>query len=440
MPNELSDVLAQLAAEKVVKDAAHAVDAAQLRAQFDTSAARAFFTQLAIHLAVKPDPSIETACVDGKTIRYNPAFIASLTANEVHGVIIGHEPAHCSLQHITRGMGFDCDECRAISSDLEVNALCQEAGFTLPAGCVLPGVGLFKDFPPEDSFEIHYAKLHARHKGGKKGKKPGDEQGDGDDDNDNGLPRIFKPGKDANGKPTKPRPGDIFLPGDFMPAKDDAQAQQIEAEWRGKIAAAAQEIDRKMAAGKLKGDLPGSLKAWISGVLHPKAHWRETLREFTVQTLRKKHENDWSRPSRRGLAAGLYLPRHRGEELGELVIAIDTSGSVSDELLVEFAKELQGVIDCEPCKAQIIYCDAAINHVDSWEPSDGPIEFRAVGRGGTDFRPVWKHIRENELDPACCIYLTDGEGCYGDEPPYPVLWALSQPYDVPWGKKIVIES
>ena len=140
MPNELEDVLAQLAAEKVAKDAAGMVDAAQMRAQFDTSAARAFFTQLAIQLAVKPDPSVETACVDGKTIRYNPAFIASLTANEVHGVMVGHEPAHCSLQHITRGMGFDCDECRAIASDLEVNALCQEAGFTLPAGAVLPAV------------------------------------------------------------------------------------------------------------------------------------------------------------------------------------------------------------------------------------------------------------------------------------------------------------
>ena len=421
MQNELTDVLDRLKAEKVAKDAAGAVDNAQLRAMFDTSAARAFFTQLAIRLAIKPDPSIETADVDGKTIRYNPGFIASLTPEEVHGVMVGHEPGHCHLMHLVRGMGMECNECRQKAADLENNELCKQAGFILPSSAIYAGRGEFHDCPLGDSFEQHYARLHAKHQQG-----GGDKTGDGD----------------QQGKPSQD-PGKC---GSFTPAKDAAQAEQMEAEWRGKIAAAAQEIGRKMAEGKLKGDLPGKLRRWIDSVLHPRPHWRETLRDFVTTTLRKHNENDWARPSRRGLAAGLYLPRKRGEELGHLVIHNDCSGS-TQAWQETFANEVAGVLACEPCRATVLYGDVKLQGEPvEWTPDDGPFTMEVRGGGGTCHRHLERWVREYQYqgddELVAVIALTDGETTWPEDYGVPTLWVITPDgrTDIPFGHVVKMEA
>ena len=415
MPNSTSEVFDRLAAEKINKAAFAAVDRAQMRASLDQSAARAFFCQLALSLEVKPDPSVETADVDGKTIRYNPAFISSLKPDEVHGVLIGHEPGHPALLHNVRGIGMECNECRQIAADLELNStMVRPAGFVLPPGVIYAGEGQYRDCPASDTFEEHYARLHARHK-----------QGGGQ-----GQP---KPGQ--GGSQPSQDPGKC---GSFSPVKDEAQAQQMEAEWRGKIAAAAQDVGRRMQEGKLKGDLPGVMQRWIDAVLNPKPHWRETLRDFTTQSLRKKHDNDWSRQSRRGLAAGLYLPRHKGEELGEIVVAVDVSGSIDQDTLNEFASELSAIVACDPCKVVIVYCDAEIQRVDEWQTDDGPLSLTVCGGGGTSHEPIWAWLKEHDGEPVCVICLSDGYTDFGDAPAIPVLWCLTTDVNPPFGRVVRI--
>jgi predicted metal-dependent peptidase len=74
----------------------------------------------------------------------------------------------------------------------------------------------------------------------------------------------------------------------------------------------------------------------------------------------------------------------------------------------------------------VVYCDAAVQRVDSYLPGD-LIEFDPVGRGGTKFAPAFEWLKENEPDISVAVYVTDLDvysGDFGDEPPFPVLWAV----------------
>ena len=76
-------------------------------------------------------------------------------------------------------------------------------------------------------------------------------------------------------------------------------------------------------------------------------------------------------------AQGLYLPSRTSEGAGEIAVAIDTSGSIGQKELDEFASEVQGIIkDVRPSKLYVIYCDAQINHVDTFAPEDDVFSVR----------------------------------------------------------------
>jgi predicted metal-dependent peptidase len=123
------------------------------------------------------------------------------------------------------------------------------------------------------------------------------------------------------------------------------------------------------------------------------------------------------------------------------VVAVDTSASTSSVLPI-FKAELQSIVDeCQPEATLVMMADAAVQRVDRFERDD-PIEFNVEGLGGTDFRPVFEHVEREQLNPACLIYLTDGDGCYPDEPSdYPTLWAITTPNrQAPWGETVNIDS
>ena len=75
-----------------------------------------------------------------------------------------------------------------------------------------------------------------------------------------------------------------------------------------------------------------------------------------------------------------------------------------------------------------------------YDPEDG---FQVHGMGGTDFRPVFNYIEEDDLNPTALIYLTDGYGPAPDEEPdYPVLWVITQGghRPCPWGDAVSLTN
>ena len=132
-------------------------------------------------------------------------------------------------------------------------------------------------------------------------------------------------------------------------------------------------------------------------------------------------------------------------------MAVDTSGSVDAKVASRLLAEVDGLRAATECRLTLLQCDAVVQSVSEFDPWDAAIfegadrTFKFLGRGGTDFRPVFDWLVEDaetaELAPDAVIYLTDGYGAFPEkEPPWPVVWVLtadgSRDAEVPFGSVI----
>lgn len=189
--------------------------------------------------------------------------------------------------------------------------------------------------------------------------------------------------------------------------------------------------------GRIAGRTPEQLLAQLGGALGPReveVDWRDALRMFVARTRAPVHT--WARPSRRfptriGVVPGRSY-QHRQVLRPSLIIAIDTSLSMSEGELREVARQLRPM--SELAQLNVVECDSEIARS---YPFRGAID-QVKGRGGTDLRPVFEpgFLRAHRADGV--VYFTDGEGPYPEHaPPLPVLWMLTKPsaFACPWGER-----
>lgn len=255
-----------------------------------------------------------------------------------------------------------------------------------------------------------------------------DPGGGGDEYEPGGGEGDYAPGEGGYGI------GDDFIDDGSAPLSE-AERSQIEAEVKTAVAQAAQ-------AAKMQGKLPGQLERFVKELLEVKTPWFEKLERF--MTAVSKADLSWKRPNRRFMHQGTYLPSlHSQCAMGTMVFAVDTSGSIGGKELQYAAGHLNRIIEvCKPEKVVVIYCDAAVNMVEEFGVDDYPVTMKAVGGGGTDFRPVFGHVSETMTEaPACLIYFTDMGGTFPDAPPpYPTLWLnIHQPANPPFGEEVMFE-
>jgi predicted metal-dependent peptidase len=349
-----------------------------------------FFGSLALRLTVIEDPSIKTACCDGRSLRYNPSFIEGLDIAETKG-LIAHEVMHSALGHTTRRGNRNPRKWNE-ACDYAANPILIDAGLTLPPGALI-------NTAYTGSAEHIYTLLPDRedHNDPSQGNDPG--RSGGVEDNPEGTSEGTE-----------------------------------EAEWKMAVAQAAH-------IAKQAGNLPAYLERMVDEVLTPLIPWRDVLRRF--MTERKPDDFSWSRGNRRFLAQGLYLPsRIDIAHMGVAVIAIDTSGSIQTAELDSFAAEVTSIItDTSPAKTIVIYCDADIAHIDEFGPED-EITFAPHGGGGTDFRPPFRWLEEQGISPKTFVYLTDGYGPFPDEEAdFPVLWCINNKNVAPpHGEHVVLKD
>jgi predicted metal-dependent peptidase len=189
----------------------------------------------------------------------------------------------------------------------------------------------------------------------------------------------------------------------------------------------------------MHGSLSAGLDRFIDEVLRPAVDWRAVLREFVTRTA--KNDYRMTPPNRRFVHQGLYLPVIRGDELGDVLLAVDTSGSVGDAVLKVFAGEVQGVLDAyEAARLTILYHDSKVRHVQRWETGDGPIKLEPKGGGGTDHRPVFDWIEAAGVDAVCLVCLTDMASFFPERgPDLPVLWAsVAKGVKAPFGRLVEV--
>ena len=153
-------------------------------------------------------------------------------------------------------------------------------------------------------------------------------------------------------------------------------------------------------------------------MLEPKLPWTILLQQF----INSFAQNDYMSlpPNRRHIHAGIYAPSIKSNSLGKIAVAIDTSGSVGDDELRQFGGELQGMLQSFDCTVILIWHDSKICHT---EVLNSPhFEYRPVGAGGTDHKPVFRWINRHHPDVSCVVCLTDMFSNFGPEPDYPVMF------------------
>jgi predicted metal-dependent peptidase len=377
--------------------AGKALAAARVKLILGRDARSAFFATLVLRLAPEPAWDLDTLATDGRALRYYPTFVTGLTPDELAGVL-AHEVMHCALAHPARRQGRDPDVWN-VACDLAINPLLVAAGVVLPPSRLMPGEGQHAGLDPGKSADEYYALL------------PGPAAGESDGSGSTGDPGGC---------------GQVIDPEDG----DPAEARQVEADWQVAVAQA-----QSAAAGR--GPLPAGLGRAVDEVLHPPADWRAVLREFV--SSHAKNDYSWTRPNRRFLAQGLYLPGLRSEELGDVVLAVDTSGSIGEKLLGVFAAEANAVLASFDCTLTVLFHDSDVQKVQTWRSADGPLVLDPVGGGGTSHACVFDWLARSGLDPACVVCLTDMETEFPPVPPaVPVLWAVPGPVscDPPFGRVV----
>jgi predicted metal-dependent peptidase len=407
--------------------------------------AQPFFGALALRLKLVPG-NPPTMATDGSRIVYNPDFVDQLKPVELEGTL-AHEVLHCALGHQCR-RGERDPELWNRAADFAINPILLGNGFTLPAGALVDPA--FNNLSAEEI----YARLLQRRGGGGGAPKqepqptnapggmagaPQDTPGTGvrDSEADSPAQSVSNQAGPATGaSPNPPERMDSGF-GEVWDATDDqghpaspAEKRRQEHEWS--IAA-----EQALRSAKACGHEPAGVDRPLSESRESQLDWRAILRDFVAATTPCDYR--WSPPNRRYIASGLYLPSVERRGLGEFVIAVDTSGSIGRLELEQFAGEISAISEeAQPEAIHVVYCDAAVQSAQQFGPSE-PVRLEPKGGGGTDFRPAFEWVAENDITPVCLIYLTDlCCDSYPEAPEYPVLWVTDSRRFAPFGETVRI--
>jgi len=330
-----------------------------------------------------------TGAVDGVNLFYNLKWFEKLTELERVG-FLAHEVMHVVLLHILRREERHAHKWN-VAADYAINNHLVAENFILPKG------GLVDD---------EYLNMSTEH--------------------------IY------NVLPEPPSGWDnvSFDSGKCGGVLDHPQSDG-KAETQGAIEAALTvAINQSAEAAKAQGKLSANMETLISDVTAPKVDWRNVLARF----LRANNKSDftWQRPNRRFIANGLYLPSLHNPCLEDICIAVDTSGSISDDELQQFTSETSYILqELNPERIHLIQCDSDVQDDTEYSRESLPLKVKYTGRGGTAFSPVINYINKKYPSTAALVYLTDLEACdFGDEPHYPVLWVTTSATEAPYGEII----
>lgn len=371
-----------------------------------------FFAHLLVNLSREVSDRTETIGLEktqgGYNLIVNPEYFDQvLTTREQRVAAIKHEALHFVFSHVFRAEKYENQEIYNLAADLVVNQYLHPwpappDAFTLELLNEM-GVWLERDEP----VGYYYEKLLEIVEQNESEGDGGDEgSGDGEPDsqsNGEGGSKLQEAMSRSD------RRGDHQFWAQRSP--DDTEQNQHD----DMVNQALERADREW------GDLPGPLQQLINAMLerrHPQVDWRRQLRLFAASAGRSRVAHTMKRRSKRyGTRPGTKIKRY-----SKLAVALDTSGSVSDDEISTFFSEIHGIWKCG-ADVVIIECDAEVQNV---YPYRGQTPQGVAGRGGTWFDPVFEYLNHNRQDRFDgCIYLTDGWADTPEvRPPCKVLWVI----------------
>lgn len=364
------------------------------------------------------DPSTPTAKTDGLNEWYDRAFVDSLTDAKLRFLVL-HENFHKMYKHLTTWawMFKEDPENAAIACDYVINN--KLVAENTDGFAVMPEQGLYDpQYNGMDAARIYHL-LRQRAQPQPQQPEPGQH---GQPERKPKQPKPPQPGA----QPLPPRPGQE-LPGTGFDKHDWQAAQEIGDEQKKDIE---RQIDAAIRAGILiAGKTGGGVDRDIAEMMKPKIDWRDVLRDFLCDNFAGDDLSTWARPERRFIGMGAYLPSSYSETMGELVIAVDTSGSIGQTELSKFLGEVGGICSTiHPQKVRLLYWDTKVRRDETYERDEQENlakSTKPAGGGGTDVECVTKYMSEFGITPQAVVVLTDGYlgGGWGNWT-CPVLWGI----------------
>lgn len=452
-----------------------------------------FFACLALFTKLVPDERIEIGLTGGRELRVNPDFLLALPDEQAFSYLL-HQVMHLALQHGTRRLGRD-HELWNIAADIIVNEMIVEST-PWPTAPMTAWDNRFK----AQSVEQVYAILAAEQMpdpvsgpgtpqdentddaaaeneqdgqdGGEEGQSNANEAGaaDNKEDHNSSGQGSAEPGTEPPTSPdanagsdkgsdkgsdtgsnknesgsnqsdsnqgSRPPPHPLAklygsradLAGD---SSEPAQKNDDTRYWNDAVSQA-----QTVAATRQQGELPAAMHREFERIARSRVDWRRELWRFVSD-----RQSDFTEFENRHIHRGLYVEELRVDGLS-VVVAIDTSGSVSADELGVFMKELDAMQKLHfDVNVVLYFCDAQAHGPFKLSGKTPPTQ-APVGGGGTSFTPVFDAVNQLGLieKPDCLIYFTDGFGDFPPSPPaFPVLWVLCrdgcEESDVPFGMTI----
>ena len=360
--------------------------------------------------------NVPTAYTDGVNKKYGRKFLESIAdESKVRGLIL-HENLHVALKQVAHGRSMfnDNPKLANLAADFVVNDVIVNITATLPNSrerlVELPDGGfydpMFHDWSMRQVF--NYLKKNCKDKNSEK---------DGE--------------VEVNGKTYDLSNGDEH---DFPTEGDTKDIND--------------KVDRALReGGMLAGRMGGNMPRVISDLLTPKVDWREALREFVSSAMKGKDEFTWRRMNKRHLANDVYLPSMENETIGEIIVAIDTSGSIGSHEITEFATELASICDVvSPERVRVLWWDTKVHGEQIFDGQYNDIAslLKPRGGGGTRASCVNEYINQEKLTAECVLMFTDGylESDLHWAIPCPTLWMITRnnSFEPPVGKSVFFDN
>jgi predicted metal-dependent peptidase len=355
-----------------------------------------------------------TMATDGYRVAYSSKFLEKLTNNEVLFVLC-HEVLHCALEHLARRKGrqrviWNIAVDIVTNEILAQNKIGQQPQYTVRGKHFLPPNFFKKEQLISISAEEVYREVM---KNVKVIKIQGSPNFDQHYDPSQGVFGVSDALED-------PELREYF-----------GQPQEENIDWPSRLGQAS-------VFAKSRGTVPLGIDQEYELVMKGQFPWQRLLAQYVQQTL--AYDTSFSRPNRRFVSRNLYLPATEKFNL-MVVIAIDTSGSISDSEAQTFISETFAILGQFPrIEIIVIQCDAKVQDVKKYTNWDTPpSKFKLKGRGGTSFEPVFDYIQKERINMDALIYLTDGYAPFPQKSPIqkPVFWVLTdRQVTPPFGRKI----
>ena len=340
----------------------------------------AFFTTVCFSLKHVWNDKIPTACTDGLSIEFNPQFFMELSPEERVFLLL-HESMHVAFLHMARLQERNRGKWN-VAADHVINLMLLSRGFRMPANGLADEQ--YRDMSTEEVYKL--------------------------------LP-------DDQSMPEESM--DLMVP----PTELETFEQTVQ-----------DILVRASVQAKMNGDAPGSIpgeiEIYLDKLLKPRLPWNRILQKY----LTALSKNDYTfRKANRRYFPEHHLPSLHSERLMDIAIAVDASGSVSDEDFKVFISEVEGILRMmKPEKISLIQFDTQIKSVDTVKNVRDLTKLKFTGRGGTDITQVMNWAKENK--PQLLLLFSDGEFNFypAHDTGLPTLWVIhnNDKFTAPWGKVI----